>query len=123
VNPSHFTITTLLSVTILLNGDIAVQAKRAAPAAVSPVIIGSVQYSAPDFPELMGFVVATNVSTGKELWRQRIYRVLTRPSLEKDVQWNFITSIIRQDSTLLITNEHEEHFTLDLNTRKVTRRH
>ncbi|MEY2575598.1 MAG: hypothetical protein QOF80_1085 [Verrucomicrobiota bacterium] len=69
----------------------------------------------------MGFVIATDVSTWKELWRQRIYHVHMKPLLEKDVQWVFITSLTLRDGKLLITNERDEHFTLDLTTRKVTK--
>ena len=70
----------------------------------------------------MGFVIATDVSSGKELWRQRIYNVSINPSLEKDVQWVFITAMRRHGDTLLIGNERGENFKLDLATRKVTKR-
>ena len=111
----------LLVVLSLVAGVAFVQAKRAAPQAVEPVVIGSVRYSAPPTPELMGFVVATDVASGKELWRQRIYNVSIKPSLEKDVQWVFITSLRQQGDALLIRNERGEHFTFDLATRKVTK--
>ena len=85
------------------------------------MVVDSVRYSASAEPELMGFVIATDVSSGKELWRQRIYRVFIKPFLEEDVQWVFITSLVQQNHTLLITNERGGHFTLDLTTRKVTK--
>jgi hypothetical protein len=99
-----------------------VQAKRAAPSAVEPVIIGSVRYSADATPEFMGFVIATDVSSGKELWRQRIYKVAINPSLERDVQWVFIASLRQEGGALLISNERGENFRLDLATRKITKR-
>lgn len=112
----------LLVILALAASVASVQAKRAAPNAVDPVVIGSVRYSASLDPEFMGFVVATDVSTGKELWRQRIYKVAIDPSLERDVQWVFITSLRQEGGALLISNERGENFRLDLATRKITQR-
>jgi hypothetical protein len=112
----------LLVVLSLVASIASVEAKRKAPNAVEPVVIGSVRYSAPSTPEFMGFVIATDVSFGKELWRQRIYNVSINPSLEKDVQWVFITAMRGHGDTLLIGNERGENFKLDLATRKVTKR-
>lgn len=95
-------------------------AKRAAPKPVAPLVVNSVEYSAPH--DLMGFVVATDAKTRKELWRERIYTVRINPDLERDVQDVFITSLTSEDGALVITNERQERFTLDLATRKVTKR-
>jgi hypothetical protein len=48
-----------------------------------------------------------------------IYTVKIDPSLEQDVQWVFITGLAVQDNTLLVTNENNEQYILDLKTRKV----
>jgi hypothetical protein len=120
MNPFRFTAPWLCAV-LLAAVAASAEAKRGAAKVVEPVIIDSVQYSAPADPDLMGFVVATDISSGKELWRQRIYRVPIKPTLERDVQWVFITSLSRHDHSLLISNERGEHFTLDLTTRKVVR--
>ena len=110
----------LLALCIFLLGGIApVLAKRAAPTDVAPVVIKGVEYSAPH--DAMGFVVAKGISSGKELWRARIYEVRVNAELERDVQDVFITSLVVKDDTLLITNERGEKFSLDLHTRKVTR--
>ena len=110
----------LLAVCIFLIGTIAPGlAKRSAPVAVAPVVIQGVEYSAPH--DAMAFVVAKGVSSGKELWRVRIYEVRVDAALERDVQDVFITSLAAKDNSLLITNERGEKFTLDLKTRKVTR--
>jgi hypothetical protein len=66
-------------------------AKRTVPRAVEPVTVHGVTYSAP--ATAMGFVVASDASSGRELWRQRIYRISVNPSLERDVQDVFITSL------------------------------
>ena len=110
----------LLALCLFLIGSIAPGlAKRPVPADVAPVVIKGVEYSAPH--DAMGFVVAKGVSSGKELWRVRIYEVRVNPELERDAQDVFITSLAEKDGTLLNTNESGEKFTLDLQTRKVTR--
>lgn len=96
-------------------------AKRGPAPTVAPVVIGPVRYSAPPKPQLMGFVIATDIRSGKELWRQRIYRVFIDPFLEKDVQWVFITSLVQQGQILRISNERGERFSLDLRTRKISK--
>ena|SRR5579862_8172587 len=95
-------------------------AKRAAPKPVSPLVVDSVEYSAP--AKYRGFVIATDTRTHKELWRKRIYTVLVNPVLERDVQDVFITSLGVDHGALAIANEHGERFLLNLTTRKVTRR-
>ena len=94
-------------------------AKRAAPKPVAPIVINDIQYSAP--AEFMGYVIATDVHTQKELWRQVIYSIHVDPALERDVQDVFITSIALHGARLLVTNERGENYLLDLATRTVTR--
>ena len=97
----------------------AANAKRTVPGSVEPVTVHGVTYSAP--ATAMGFVVAFDASSGRELWRQRIYQVRVDPSLERDVQDVFITSLTLRGGSLVIANEHGERYALDLATRKVTR--
>ena len=109
----------LLLCASLVVGIAPASAKRAAPAVVAPVLARGLEFSAPH--DAMGFVVATGISSGKEMWRVRIYEVRVNPELERDVQDVFITSLAVKDGTLLIANERGEKFALDLQTRKVTR--
>jgi hypothetical protein len=95
-------------------------AKRSAPKPVPPVIAYGVEYSAP--VDLRAFVVATDTRSHKELWRQRIYSVSINPALERDVQDVFITSLAVNGRALVITNEHNETYVLDLTTRQVSKR-
>ncbi|TXG76694.1 MAG: hypothetical protein E6R11_07635 [Rhodocyclaceae bacterium] len=95
-------------------------AKRAAPATVAAVVIGAVEYSAP--ATAMGYIVATDRNTHRELWRQRIYEILRDPGLEADVQDVFITSLELLNGRLLIRNERGEVFLLDPGTRAVMKK-
>ena len=109
----------VLSCCMLLLGTHVV-AKRAAPKPVPAVVVQDVEYSAP--VDLMAFVVATDIHSHKELWRQRIYVVNITADLERDVQDVFITSLAADHGTLVITNERYEMYILDLATRQVIRR-
>lgn len=94
-------------------------AKRSVPGAVEPITVHGITYSAP--ASAMGFIVASDASSGRELWRQRIYRISFNPSLERDVQDVFITSLTLRSGSLVIANEHGERYAVNLSTRKVTR--
>src|SRR4051812_30586840 len=87
-------------------------AKRSAPSEVDPVPVDGVICSAP--ASAMGFVVARDAKSQRELWRQRIYTIKFNPSRERDVQDVFITSLRLRGNSLLITNEHGERYALDL---------
>ena len=113
--PSHL----LLICVTLFSGSIPASAKRGAPAVVAPVLARGLEFSAPH--DAMGFVVATGISSGKELWRVQVYKIPMIAELERDVQDVFITSLALKDGSLLITNERGEKYALDLQTRKVTR--
>ena len=96
------------------------EAKRVAPTPVRPVTIGLIAYSAPHTHGRV--VVATDTHSKKELWRQRIYPVFINPFKERDVQEVYIVSLIQRGGhALTITNESGRRFTLNLNTRKVTK--
>lgn len=110
----------LVSLVALLLAVTPVTAKRSAPQPVAPVTANGVEYTAP--PEQMGFVIATDTKTHKELWRARIYAVRIDPNLERDVQDNFITTLVIEGGSLIVTNERGESYLLDLATRKVTKR-
>jgi outer membrane protein assembly factor BamB len=96
-----------------------VAAKRSAPELVHPIVVGSIEYSSPGWP--IGFVIATDTRTRREIWRKRIYRVRIDPALERDVQDVFITSLTLENGTLFITDERGRRYALELTTRKVTR--
>jgi outer membrane protein assembly factor BamB len=104
---------------LFLLSEAPVAAKRSAPELAQPVVVGRIEYSAPSWP--MGFIVATDTHTRREIWRKRIYRVSIDPALERDVQDVFITSLTLAHGTLFITDERNRRYALELTTRKVTR--
>lgn len=95
-----------------------VSAKRLAPRPVTPVIVNSVEYSAP--VDFVGVVVATDVSSREVLWKKRIYRIRYLPFLETDVQDVYISSLSIEGNALIVANERGCQFALDLATQAVT---
>jgi hypothetical protein len=85
---------------------------------VNPVVKGNVKYSAQGDGRT-GFVIASEVTTGKELWRAEIFHIHLKPLLEEDVQWVFINDLKLLDDTLLVRDERSHCYRVDLATRQV----
>ena len=98
----------------IISGPVA-YGKRAAPKSVSPVISGKIEYRAPR--DHMGCVEAWQ---GKQLiWRRQIYVVKYDLDLEGDVQDVFITTMERKGKTLIVKNERDSEYHLDLESLEV----
>jgi hypothetical protein len=99
-------------------------AKRVAPAEVPPIVIGGVRYTAPQFlnpcGQPGGCLVASDVTTGAQLWSLKVYCTKYDPNLETDVQDVFITSLAAQEGALVVANEKGQRFSIDVNTRGVS---
>src|SRR4051794_18266161 len=103
-----------LLVVALLVLTAVVHAKRSAPADVPPVVSDGIEYSAPHDP--IGWVIATDVKTRREIYRRRIYQIPIKPDLERDVQDVFITALEVKRNFLIVTNERGAMYALDLST-------
>ena len=111
-----FLISSLLVATLLA------EAKRGAPAEVLPVKVGNIEYLAPHrnrTHKQMGFIEARDSRSGKLIWSRQIYAVKYDPDLEGDVQDVFIKRITVEGSNLIITNERNSKYQLDLNNLEV----
>ena len=111
----------LLSLTLVALPAADAWAKRMPPKPVKPVVYQGVKYAAPNASGREGMVEARDEKTDKKLWDAVIYKVKIDPNLEEDVQWVFITKLERRDDKLLVTNEKNEKYLLDLKTHKVKR--
>ncbi|SMF68785.1 hypothetical protein SAMN02745866_04339 [Alteromonadaceae bacterium Bs31] len=102
-------------------------AKRPLPADVRPLIYKGVMYTAPHWASENnskrngGYVLATEVETGNQMWRKRVYSTWYNPFLEEDVQDVFIVSIelAGEGDSLIITNEKGNEYRLKLKSLKV----
>jgi hypothetical protein len=108
-------VTTLL---VLLFLAASVAAKRMAPKPVSPVVSDGLRYSAAGDGRDQ-YVVAADVSSGKELWKVKVFHNDIDPLLEEDVQWVFITNLKRVDYALVVKDEKSRCYSLDLRTKSV----
>ena len=94
------------------------EAKRAVPAKVMPVQVGSIEYSAPHgkSQNQMGCIEARRVGSGELLWRRQVYVVKYDPDLEGDVQDVYIKSFKVKGNSLIIINERKSEYQLNLKT-------
>lgn len=100
------------------------QPKRVGPPDVPPVVLGSIRYEVVHWGRERGlgqnggYVAAVDIASSKELWVVKVYDVDYKPKLETDVQDVFIKSMKASPDahSLLITNENNQHFVLDLGT-------
>ena len=86
-----------------------------------PLTVGHVRYE-----RHRHTVWATDVRTKKVLWKTGIpmsyYRGEVDPKLERDVQWNIITSFKLKGKILFVTNSKGEKFKLDSVTGKLLKK-
>ena len=111
-----FLISSVLLATLLA------EAKRGVPAEVLPVTVGNIEYSAPHrnhTHKQMGFIEARDLKSGKLIWSRQIYVVKYDPDLVGDVQDVFIKSITVESNNLIITNERNSKYQLDLHSLEV----
>jgi hypothetical protein len=93
-------------------------AKRLPPKAVAPVVGDHVQYSA-EGDGRKQYVVASDLSTGKELWKLEVFHTDFDPQLEQDVQWVFITKLKLKKDSLFTLDEKSRCYSIELKTRHV----
>jgi len=116
---THRSVIILLAVVVSLS--LTLSAKRAPPQPVAPVFQNNVKYSAAGDGRT-GIVIASDASSGKELWRVEIFRVDYNPRLEEDVQDVYITELKLEDNRLLVKDEKLRCYLVDLSTRRVKRK-
>src|SRR5579863_850507 len=99
---------------------IATFAKRVPPKPVAPVISDGIRYAA-EGDGRDQYVVATDVSTDKVLWKIRVFHTRIKPFLEEDVQWVFITDLKAEGKSLFVRDEKSRCYSIDL-TKKRTKK-
>ncbi len=102
------------------------EAKRMPPKKVKSVLHNGIKYTAPNkYKQIcnvqIGYVEAWDIKSGQRLWDKTIYGVEILPNMEADVQWIFITELSIEDGNLVVTNEHDEKYILNLETSKVSK--
>jgi hypothetical protein len=98
---------------------VVVLAKRLPAPAVQPVVHQGVRYTIPNDHGTKAYVAAIDVSSGKQLWTKTIFRKAICPWLEHDVQWVFIQQMRLDGDRLILLDERDKGYSLDLKTRRV----
>ena len=111
--------TLMLAASLLL--PVTALAKRIPAPIVEPVVHEGIRYTVPNDRGTVGYVVAWDVATGKQVWKKTIFRKCLCPCLEHDVQWVFIRQMRLDGQRLLLVTERDKVYSLDLKTRKVRR--
>ena len=91
-------------------------ALRVAPKKVSPITSEGIEFRVDH--KYLGCVEAWDVERQKMLWRKKIYYIKYGPG-ECDLQDVYITKIEKKGNVLIITNERESIYEMDLNSLKV----
>ncbi len=88
-------------------------------AAVRPLVYNGIEYSAGGDGEI-GYITATDIATGKELWAVQLFRVRTHWWRgKKDTQWVFISGLELNQNVLVIETERSPCYRLDLSTKRI----
>ena len=95
-------------------------AKRTAPVKVEPVIHEAVRYVVPNDDGRRAYIQAWDIKTNKKLWELTIFTNRIDPTLEEDVQWDFIEKLGVRDGMLMVTSEREKAYQVDLKTKAIT---
>lgn len=85
---------------------------RATPKPVTPVEYKGIRFEAPT--ARMGYVEARDAKTEKLLWEKKIYNVKIDPDIEIDSQEVFINSLKIEGQNLIVINEKNERFVLEI---------
>ena len=93
-------------------------AKRVNPKSVAPVVANGIRYSA-EGDGRDQYVVATDASTGKELWKVRVFHTSIKFWIEEDVQWVFITDLKIVGNLLFVRDERARCYSVDIKTHRV----
>jgi hypothetical protein len=110
----------VLAFVALLPPDIS--SKRGPAKVVSAIVHDGIRYSAPNDNGRVGYVLASDANTGRELARFVIFRTKIDPVLEEDVQWVFITDLKVLGNSLVVRDEKSRCYQLNLKTKDVKKK-
>lgn len=97
--------------------------KRVGPPDVPPVTIGELRFDVIHFGKTRGlgqnggYLAATELATGKEIFVLKVYDVTYEEGLEEDVQDIFIEEMRAQGDQLLVVDEDGGRYLVDPSTR------
>ena len=107
-----------------------IQASRGMPPQVAPVTHKGIRYEQvmnglrQGLPHRTGYLSATDIASGKQLWTLLVYETGRDPAMETDVQDVYFAAMTLQEQsdTLRITTESKQCWNVRLADRTVTPR-
>ena len=105
-------------VCVLVSVSTVMAAKIAPPKPVPPVESNGVRYSA-DRDGKDQYVVATDTTSGRQLWKVKVFHTHIKPWIEEDVQWVFITDLKLLNNSLLVRDGKERCYAVDVKTHAI----
>jgi hypothetical protein len=97
------------------------QAKRIPSKPAAPVTSGGLIYSASG-DGVDQYVVAKDVSSGRELWKVKVVHNHIRFWMEPDVQFVYITNLKLMGNSLFVLDERSRCYSIDLAKKRVKKR-
>jgi outer membrane protein assembly factor BamB len=107
----------IVRVTLAL-ATVVAAAKIAPPKPVVPVEANGVRYSA-DRDGSDQYAVASDIATGKQLWKVKVFHTHIKFWIEEDVQWVFITDLKLMDNSLFVRDGKARCYAVDINSHRV----
>lgn len=104
---------------ILIAGE--AWAKRTRAPVVEPVVHEGIRYVAPNDDGRRAYVQAFDVATSNKTWEVTVFKNRINPFLEEDVQWVYIERLRIENGNLIVTDEGNRQFAVDLEKRTVKR--
>lgn len=111
--------------TIILTLTPSLFAKRPAPGEITPLVYNGIKYIVHHWGDSIkkkqngGFIEAFDLKKRRRLWLLRVYEIEYNKNAEKDLQDIFITRIEIKNNRLIIRNEKNDIFMVDLKTRRI----
>ena len=95
-------------------------AKRTVAPKVEPVTYQGIRYVVPNDDGRRGYIEAWDIPNDKKLWELTVFTNRIDPTLEEDVQWDFIEKLSLRDGVLSVTSERGKAYQIDLKTKAIT---
>ena len=108
----------IIAILLLLTVNPAFTKRIPAPI-VLPVQYNGIQYAAPNDNGRIAYVNALDLRTGQTLWSSTVFRNYIDPKWEEDVQWIYIANLHVVQNKLLVTDERDRTYHIELVTGHV----
>ena len=116
---------TIFVILISISLPFSVLSSRVEPKNVEPVVYKGIKFSAPHWGKTEnrdqngGYIEAWDIKRNELLWELKVYGIHYVRGLEGDVQDIFITSLKVEEEKLIVTNERDDTFIIDINTKEI----